>query len=89
MPVIKSARKALRQSLKRRTANRRRKEAAKSVVKRFKKLVTEKKIEEARALAPRLYKAVDKAAKRGKVLKKNAAARIKSKLMALAFRAAQ
>lgn len=89
MPIIKSARKALRQSAKRRIANRRRKEAAKTMVKRFKKLVAEKKIEEARALAPQLYKAVDKAAKRGKVLKKNTAARIKSRLMALASKGAK
>jgi small subunit ribosomal protein S20 len=89
MPIIKSAHKALRQSIKRRILNRRRKEAFRSVVKRFKKLVTEKKIEEARALAPRLYAAIDKASKRGKALNKNTAARIKSRLMTLASKAAE
>lgn len=87
MPIIKSAHKALRQSLKRRAANRHLKGAAKNAVKRFKKLVTEKKIEGARALVPQLYKTLDKAAKRGKALKKNAAARIKSRLMAIAAKA--
>lgn len=83
MPRIKSAKKALRQSSKRRRLNVRRREAAKDAIRRFKKLLAEKKIAEARALVPELHKALDKAAKRGQALKKQTANRRKSRLAAL------
>ncbi|MBI4132505.1 MAG: 30S ribosomal protein S20 [Candidatus Sungbacteria bacterium] len=80
MPVTQSAKKALRQTKRRTARNLKRKEAYKSILKRIRKLLTAKKISEAEALVPQAYKALDKAAKTG-VLKKNAAARRKSRFM--------
>lgn len=53
-----------------------------AVVKDFQKFVSDKKVKEAIALLPALYKAADKAAKTN-FIKKNAAARIKSRAVAL------
>ena len=80
MPITKSAKKALRGSKKKRVFNLRRKNEMNSVVKEYKKLVAAKKTEEAKKLLPKLQKVVDKAAKRG-VIKKNTAARKKSRLI--------
>ena len=80
MPITKSAKKALRQTRRRTIRNLRRKEAYRKALKQIRKLLAEKKIKEAEALVPQAYKALDKAAKTG-VLKKNAAARRKSRLM--------
>lgn len=85
MPITKSAKKALRQSVRRRERNLLKKEAFKDAVKKIKKLVQANKIDEAKKLIPEAYKAIDKAAKTG-VIKKNNAARKKSRLMKL-FRA--
>ncbi|MFY9462109.1 MAG: 30S ribosomal protein S20 [Candidatus Sungiibacteriota bacterium] len=82
MPITASAKKALRQSLRRRARNLRKLEAFRDALKEIKKLVEAKKIKEAEALIPGAYKALDKAAKTG-VIKKNAAARKKSRLMKL------
>jgi len=79
MPITKSAKKALRQSLRRRKRNLRRKNTMKDIIKRIRKLAAEKKIKEAKQLLPLAYKAIDKAAKTG-VIKKNTAARKKSRL---------
>lgn len=79
MPITSSAKKALRSSKKKRVFNLRRKSEMQSVVKEYKKLIAAKKLEEADKLLPKLQKAIDKAAKRG-VIKKNAAARKKSRL---------
>ena len=78
-PITKSAKKALRQSLRRRKRNLRRKNTMKDIIKRIRKLAAEKKIKEAKQLLPLAYKAIDKAAKTG-VIKKNTAARKKSRL---------
>ena len=80
MPITQSAKKALRQTKRRTARNLKRKEAYKSTLKRIRKLLTAKKVGEAEALVPQAYKALDKSAKTG-VLKKNAAARRKSRLM--------
>lgn len=80
MPITKSAKKALRQTGRRAKKNIEKKEAYKNAVKRIKKLIADKKIEDALKLVPQAYKALDKAAKTG-VIKKNAAARKKSQLM--------
>ena len=77
MPITKSAKKALRQNIKRRKRNLLRKKKIKDLIKEIKDLVAEKKIEEAKKLLPQLYKALDKAAKVG-TIKKNTAARKKS-----------
>ncbi|NOY35559.1 MAG: 30S ribosomal protein S20 [bacterium] len=79
MPITKSAKKALRVSLKKKKFNLKRKEAMKDVVKKIKKLTKEGGNEEAVKMMPAAYKAIDKAAKRG-VIKKNTANRKKSRL---------
>ena len=76
MPITQSAKKALRQSIRRRARNLTRSNAYKTAVKQLKKAVSISK-EEARKLLPKAYKAIDKAAKTG-VIKKNKAARLKS-----------
>lgn len=79
MPITKSAKKALRQSRKRRLFNLQRTKKMKSLVKQVRDLLKEKKREEALKILPQVYKAIDKAAKRG-VIKKNTASRKKSRL---------
>ncbi|MDO8264873.1 MAG: 30S ribosomal protein S20 [Candidatus Parcubacteria bacterium] len=76
MPITKSAKKALRQSLKRKAGNKVYKEKIKSLFKEAKILVSKKKIDEAKKLLPQIYQALDKAAKVG-VIKKNNASRRK------------
>lgn len=80
MPITASAKKALRQSQRRYVRNLRQKRALKALVKEFRALVAAKKKDESAKLLPAVYQALDKAAKRGKVLKKNTASRLKSRL---------
>jgi small subunit ribosomal protein S20 len=82
MPITQSAKKALRQSKRKRAQNLSRKEAFRDALKKIKKLLSEKKVEEAKKLIPAAYKALDKAAKTN-AIKKNAAARKKSRLARL------
>ena len=82
MPITKSAKKALRQSQKRRARNIQRKRKIKDLIKEVRNLVSQKKMEEAKKLLPQLYKAIDKAAKTG-VIKKNTASRKKSRVTKL------
>lgn len=77
--ITSSAKKAIRNSARKRVFNLRRINNMRSVLKEIRKLVLDKKTSEATALLPRAYKAIDKAAKRG-VIKKNTAARKKSRL---------
>ncbi len=77
MPITASAKKALRQSIKRQAGNLRRSNAYKSAVKEIKKLASAGQIDEAKKLISKAYKAIDKAAKTG-VIKKNKAGRLKS-----------
>jgi len=79
MPITKSAKKALRQNLRRRKRNLLYKKKMKSLIKEVKTLVSEKKTEEAKKLLPGVYKILDKAAKVG-VIKKNTASRKKSRI---------
>jgi len=75
MPIIKSAKKALRGSKTKKVFNDRRAKAMKLAIKGVKKLTgAAAKNELAKA-----YQAIDKAAKRG-IIKKNTAARKKSRL---------
>lgn len=83
MPITKSAQKALRQSERRRIVNKRRNVAMKEEVKRFKKLVAAKQAGDSVAAISKLFRAIDKAAKGGKVIKKNTASRMKSRLTGL------
>lgn len=82
MPITKSAKKALRQSLKKRARNIQKKTKIKNLLKQVKKLVSEKRIEEAKKLLPQVYKILDKAAKTG-LIKENTAARKKSRITKL------
>ena len=80
IPNIRSAKKRLRQSEKRRGLNRAKKAALRRVVKQIRGYIVSGEKEEARALLPRLAKAADKAAKRN-AIHKNKASRIKSRWM--------
>lgn len=82
MPITKSAKKALRQSKKRREHNLRYLRKMRYLIKSEKKLVLEGKKEEALSLLSKVYKVIDKAAKEN-VIKKNTAARKKSKIAKL------
>jgi small subunit ribosomal protein S20 len=82
MAITKSAKKALRQSLRRRARNLVYKNKIKNLLKEAKSLVSQKKIKEAKVLLSNIYKALDKAAKKG-VIKKNTASRRKSRISKL------
>jgi small subunit ribosomal protein S20 len=83
MPITASAKKALRQAGTRRERNIKKKDAYKSAVKTYRKLVAAKQWEDAAAKLSAVYKSVDKAAKTN-VIAKNKARRIKSRLAKLA-----
>jgi ribosomal protein S20 len=87
MPITSSAKKALRAGMKKRSYNLRTKAAIDVPMKKFQKLVEDKKIKEAEAMVPTLYKALDKGAKRN-YIKTGAAARYKSRIMAALKRTA-
>lgn len=79
MPITKSAEKALRQSVRRRVQNIKKKTAFKDAVKSVRKAVSAGKIDEAKKLLPAAFKTLDKAAKTH-VITKNTASRLKSRL---------
>lgn len=79
MPHTHSAKKELRKNIKRKAQNEKRKNLIKSLRKEIKTLVLNKKVEEAKTLLPKLYKAADKAAKVN-AIHKNKAARIKAQM---------
>jgi small subunit ribosomal protein S20 len=79
MAITKSAKKAIRQSEARRERNIVYKNQIKKLVKQARALVSAKKTDDAKALLPAIYKALDKAAKVG-VIKGNNADRRKSRL---------
>lgn len=79
MPIIKSAKKALRQNIRRRKVNVKRKTELKKIVKQYKKLVTSGEKDKAKEYLPVVYKKFDKIAKT-KLIKKNKASRMKSRL---------
>ena len=81
MPITQSAKKALRQTARRHKQNLKRKGALQRVIKDYKKLVASSKSEAAKFL-PKVYKALDKAAKVN-LIKKNRASRLKSRLSKL------
>ena len=81
MPIIKSAKKALRGSEKKRIFNLRRKRNIKDVIKSIEKFISGGEVDKAEALLPSAYKALDKAAKEN-TIKKNNASRKKSRLSA-------
>lgn len=79
MSHTSSASKALRQSKKRALRNTKVKHHIKELLKKAKKTIVAEKQEEARNFLKEVQKALDKAAQRG-ILKKNTAARKKSRL---------
>lgn len=79
MPITQSAKKALRQNLKRRKRNLVYKDKIRKLLKSAKSLISSEKISEAKTLLPQVYKVLDKAAKVG-VIKKNTASRLKSRI---------
>lgn len=81
MPIMKAAFKHLRQTKKRTGPNKKKKDAIKDLRKKIQKFLAEKKVEDAKKLAPSFFKAVDKAAKTHTIAK-NRASRLKSRLMA-------
>lgn len=82
MPITTSAKKALRQNIRRRKRNLQKKEAYKKLVISYKKQVAGRNFEEAKKILPQLQKALDKAAKTN-VIAKNKASRLKSRLSKL------
>lgn len=82
MPLTKSAKKAFRQSERKRARNLQKRRKLKSILKEVRGLVLEKKIDEAKKLLPQVYKILDKSAKVG-LVKKNAASRKKSRITKL------
>lgn len=79
MPNTESAKKALRQNIARRLRNLKQKETYKSAIKDFRRLISSKKLDEAKAYFAQVHKTLDKAAKTH-VIKKNKASRLKSRL---------
>lgn len=86
MPIIKSAKKALRSSGRKKMFNLRKKDQVSKSIKTLKKLVLEKKVKEAEKMFPQVQKIIDKATKTG-LLKKNTASRKKSRLSAMVSKA--
>ena len=86
MPITSSAKKALRVSEHKQVFNAQRKSAIDQALRGIKKLVKENKVKDAEKLLPSAYKAIDKAVKT-KFLKKNTAARLKSRISILVNKA--
>ncbi|MBI5079151.1 30S ribosomal protein S20 [Candidatus Wolfebacteria bacterium] len=82
MPKIQSAKKALRQNVRRRAKNLKRKADLKSVIKQYKKLIVSGDKEEAKKRLSLVYKKLDKSAKVN-LIKKNKSSRLKSRLAKL------
>ena len=81
MPITRSAKKAIRGSLRKKAFNDSRKKVMKEITKKIEKSVKGDKAGAAKMLSS-AFQAIDKAAKRG-VIKKNTAARKKARLARL------
>jgi small subunit ribosomal protein S20 len=79
---LNAAKKSIRADARKRVFNDRKRRVLRESVKEFTDLVKEKKTEEASKLLPKVYQAIDKAAKKG-LIKKNTASRKKSRLTKL------
>ena len=77
-----SAAKRARQNVKRRLRNRALKSSYRTEIKKFVKLVQEKKVDDAKQMLPAIHKVIDKTCSKG-ALPKNAASRKKSKMTTL------
>jgi small subunit ribosomal protein S20 len=80
MPIKKAAIKSLRQNKKRQLRNKNVKKKLKDLIKETQKVFVVQKKEEAKKLIYAVQKALDKAAQK-KIIKKNTAARKKSRMM--------
>ena len=79
MAITKSAKKAIRQSQRRKVRNLWQRNKLKNLLKEVKTLISQKKTKEAKKLLPQVYKLLDKAAKTG-LIKKGEADRRKSRI---------
>jgi len=86
MPIKNAAKKALRQSIKRKKINDSYEHKIKNLIKEVRILVLQKKAKEAKDLLPDIYQILDKAAKVG-TIKKNNASRRKSRITKLISKA--
>jgi len=82
MAITKSAKKAIRQNKKRKAVNLVYIKNLRKLVKEARSFVAKKNIDEAKKMLPKVYQALDKAAKVG-VIKKNTASRTKSRITKL------
>ena len=82
MPIIKSAKKRVRQTIKRRARNYARRSRLKTAIKNTLTAISDKKADEAKKLLPGAYREIDLAAKNA-ILHKNNAARKKARLARL------
>ena len=85
MPNTQSAKENLRKDKKRYLINRKRKDYLKSAVKEIKKLILANEAEKAKEMMSQAYMVIDKAAKKG-IIKKNTAARKKSRLVRFLYK---
>lgn len=79
MPITSSAKKALRQNIARKAENTKQRNALKRAIKDFKKTLAAGDAQKAADLLTKVYKTLDKAAKRG-VINRGTADRLKSRL---------
>ncbi len=87
MPNTKSAKHRLRQSEQQRLRNRAVKSGLRTVIRKLRESVTAKQFDDAKAIFPRVCKALDQAAAKG-VIHVNKASRLKSRLSAYIVRSA-
>ena len=80
MPIKKSSYKELRKARGRHFKNVSTKSELRTLVKKFEKLLADKKTDEAKSMVPSLVSKIDRAASKG-ILKDNAASRKISRLM--------
>lgn len=88
MPNLQNARKALRQSNVRADRNKKRVSEIDTLTRQFRKALEANKVDDAKALISTIYKKLDKAVSK-KVVKKNTAARTKSRITAKLNKAAK
>ena len=86
MPITKSAKKALRQSRRKRKHNLVYKNKIKELEKSIQRFLASKDAAKAKEILPQLYKIFDKAAKEN-VIKKNTASRKKSRICRMVSKA--
>jgi len=88
MAITKSAKKAIRQNKAHREHNLVYINKIKKLIKETKTFIAQKKAKEAQGLLPKVFQALDKAAKVG-IIKKNNASRRKSRLAKMVDRASK